>query len=41
MVGLLLRRDDVNVNLKDFVGRTPLSVAAKGGHEVVVDLLLK
>ncbi|KAJ9646983.1 hypothetical protein H2199_001969 [Coniosporium tulheliwenetii] len=40
VVKLLLARDDVDANLKDSYGRTPLSRAAAGGHEAVVKLLL-
>lgn len=39
VVQLLLERDDVEVNLKDSYGRTPLLWAAKSGHEAVVQLL--
>ena len=37
---LLLRCGDVDVNLKDDSGRTPLSWAAEEGHEAMVKLLL-
>src|SRR5437764_10224411 len=39
VVKLLVERDDIDVNL-NHVGLTPLSWAAKGGHEVVVKLLI-
>ncbi|KAM6529647.1 hypothetical protein FALCPG4_007776 [Fusarium falciforme] len=43
-LGAILKRADqvgININAKDSWGRTPLSWAAGGGHEVVVQLLLK
>ena len=41
VVKLLLERRDVNPNLPDSLGQTPLSMAALWGHESVVKLLLK
>ena len=38
---LKLRRTGNDVNLKDGYGQTPLSLAAKNGHEAVVRLLLR
>ncbi|KAF9767409.1 hypothetical protein IL306_000040, partial [Fusarium sp. DS 682] len=43
-LGVILGRADqvgININGKDSDGRTPLSWAAGGGHEVVVQILLK
>jgi ankyrin repeat protein len=39
MVRLLLGRGDIDANSKDYDRRTPLLVAAEGGHEAVVRLL--
>ena len=41
VVRLLVQREDVPVNPRDDMGRTPLSWAAVRGHEVVVRLLLE
>ena len=41
VVKLLIERDDVEADSKDFSGRTPLSYAAGSGHEAVVKLLLE
>ena len=35
MVKLLVEREDVAADSEDIVGRTPLSWAARGGHEAV------
>ena len=40
-VRLLMKRDDVNVVLHDFMGRTPLTWAVLGGHKEVVKLFLE
>ena len=40
MVKLLLAKDGVDLDSKDKDGRTPLSLAARIGHEAVVKLLL-
>ncbi|KAM6516691.1 hypothetical protein FALCPG4_014865 [Fusarium falciforme] len=43
-LGAILERADqvgINIDAKDSDGRTPLSWAASGGHEVVVQILLK
>ena len=37
----MVERDDVDVNSKDDYGRTLLSIAAAGGHEAVVKLLVE
>ena len=37
---LLVNRNDVDINAKDNCGLTPLSRAAKKGHEAVVRLLV-
>ena len=41
IVHLLLEREDVNINSKDSLGRTPLLLAVEGGHETVVQQLLE
>ncbi|MCJ1432221.1 hypothetical protein MMC27_001577 [Xylographa pallens] len=41
VVKLLLEREDVQVNSRDDMGRTPLSWAATKGHEAVVSLFLE
>ena len=38
---LLIESDDVDINVKDNVGRTPFSWAARNGHEAVVRLLIE
>src|SRR5579859_3000112 len=38
---LLLERDDIDPNMEDCNGRTPLWWAARKGHNVVVRLLLE
>jgi len=38
-VKLLIARSDVNAELKDNKGQTPLFLAAERGHESVVKLL--
>ncbi|EPS35974.1 hypothetical protein H072_10610 [Dactylellina haptotyla CBS 200.50] len=40
MVNLLNKQPSLNLEIKDEVGRTPLSIAADHGHEVVIKLLL-
>ena len=40
VVKLLLSKDDVDPDSKDFQLRTPLSYALAGGHEAVAKLLL-
>lgn len=40
VIKLLLARSEIETNLKDEDGQTPLSQAAGGGHETVVKLLL-
>jgi hypothetical protein len=40
VVRLLLAKDDVDPDLRDYLGRTPLLWAAWNGHAVVVNLLL-
>jgi ankyrin repeat protein len=40
VVNLLLARDDIEVNLKNNLNRTPLLSAAENGHDAVVNLLL-
>ena len=37
----VLAQDDVDADSKDNGGRTPLSLAARRGHEVVVELLME
>ena len=39
LVGLLLTREDIDVNAKGKHGQTPLLLAAGKGHEAVVELL--
>jgi ankyrin repeat protein len=39
VVKLLLEKDGVDLDSKDEDGRTPLSWAAKNGHEAVMKLL--
>ncbi|KAF1957154.1 hypothetical protein CC80DRAFT_411666, partial [Byssothecium circinans] len=41
VVKLLLKTSKVNVNLKDYIGKTLLYHVVENGHEVVVKLLLK
>jgi ankyrin repeat protein len=40
VVKLLLAADGVDPDAKDYEGRTPLSLAAGKGHEIVTKLLL-
>lgn len=40
VVKLLLAGEDVLINSESNRGQTPLSWAAKGGHEAIVNLLL-
>jgi ankyrin repeat protein len=41
VVKLLVQAGKVDVNSKDNDGRTPLSLAAREGHEAVVKLLVE
>lgn len=41
VVNLLLKTEKVDIDLKDDSGYTPLSWAARNGHEAVVELLKK
>jgi ankyrin repeat protein len=41
VVQLLLAKNDVNVELTDSDGQTPLSYAAAKGHEAIVQLLVE
>ena len=41
MVGLFLEKSDVNPDLPDMYGQTPLSYASRSGHGGVVKLLLE
>jgi ankyrin repeat protein len=41
VVKLLLTRDDVKANSRDWMGQTPLSFAAENGHETIVKLLAR
>jgi ankyrin repeat protein len=41
VIKLLVKRDDVVVDLKDNDGRTPLSWAAERGHKAVIKLLVE
>ena len=36
---ILVEPDDIEVNIKDDHGRSPLSYAARNGHEAVVKIL--
>ena len=40
IVKMLMTRDDVDADSKDWRGDTPLSLAAEGGYEAIVKMLL-